>query len=122
MIPFKMVEVPIKDWAHINNGNENLDVVQVFKSDRFLVQVRRHGPVMRLCVNKVKNTPTPDGKIRWADGITWDELQEIKDQCGYQDKWLVEYYPPKNRIVNVANIRHLWIMDNEPPYTLDRPV
>jgi len=120
MIPFKLIEFPKGKWEHLNNGNSNADVLRVFQCDRFLIQIRRHGPTIRLCVNKVKfyRDAKDPGELKWQDGITWDELQEIKNQCGYQDHWMCEYYPPQDQVVNVANIRHLWLMDKPPEYTL----
>ena len=53
---------------------------------------------------------------RWRDGITWDELQHVKDQCGFADRWAVEVYPPTGEVVDVAAIRHLWLLDAPPPY------
>ena len=55
----------------------------------------------------------PDG--RWKDDITWDELQEIKRQAGYGNQMAVEIYPDDLDIVNVANMRHLWILDEPLP-------
>ncbi len=79
----------------------------------FLAQlyVEREG-VLRLSVNR---TSTADGE-RWEDGITWDELQAVKDQCGFADRWAVEIYPPADRVVNVANVRHLWLLAQAPAY------
>ncbi len=45
------------------------------------------------------------------DGITWDELQAIKDER-FPNHTAVEIYPPHDEIVNEANIRHLWIVPN----------
>lgn len=47
---------------------------------------------------------------RWVDGITWDELQSIKAECGYGQHDALELYPPDSDVVNVANLRHLWVM------------
>lgn len=47
---------------------------------------------------------------RWADGITWDELQQIKAECGYVDMDALELYPIAADVVNVANLRHMWVM------------
>lgn len=118
MIPFKMLEVSRDKWDHLN-GNPNSDLIKVFKSDRFLVQIRKHKDSVRLSINKVKYTIV-NGNPIWHDAITWDELQEIKNQCGYENFWLCEYYPPKDSVVNVANIRHLWVMDKEPENRLDK--
>lgn len=45
----------------------------------------------------------------WRDGITWDELMEIKAGIGYADYWAVEVFPPTEHTVDVANMRHLFI-------------
>jgi len=47
----------------------------------------------------------------WVSEITWDELQRIKRECGRGDKDAVELYPADADVVNVANMRHLWIVD-----------
>jgi hypothetical protein len=66
----------------------------------------------RLSINRT--TRTPDG-ARWADGITWDELQAIKRHVGCGDCWAVEVYPPDAEVVDVANIRHLWLLPSDGP-------
>jgi hypothetical protein len=53
---------------------------------------------------------------RWADNITWDELQALKTQCGYGGHDAVEVYPPTRDVVNVANIRHLWVLAEKLPF------
>ncbi len=45
-----------------------------------------------------------DGK----DGISWDDLQKLKDEHLGPDALAVELYPSASRVVNEANIRHLW--------------
>jgi len=115
--PFKMIEVPMEKWRHLN-GNKDSDVIRVFQCSKYLVvfqcskylvQIRKHRDKVRMAINKVHHT-FKHGKPIWQDGITWDELQEIKNQCGFEDCWLCEYYPPKDKVVNVANIRHLWVI------------
>lgn len=44
-----------------------------------------------------------------GDGLTWDELQAIKRDVGFGDWHGLEIYPPDQQVVNVANIRHIWI-------------
>ena len=50
---------------------------------------------------KVQRT---DGK----DGITWDELHEIKNEYLGPEVAAVEFYPPAARVVNELNMRHLY--------------
>lgn len=52
----------------------------------------------------------------WVDGITWDQLYAIKAAVGYGKHDAVEIYPGAAPLVNVANIRHLWVMRNPLPY------
>lgn len=113
----KMEKVPEGEWAHLNSHDSSNPVISVFKSDKFLVQIRRQRTSIRLSINKIAHT-FEKGKPIWKDGITWDELQEIKNQCGFEKDWFSEYYPPRDEVVNIANIRHLWIMDKRPEETL----
>ena len=64
----------------------------------------------RLSVNSVRR----DSRGRWRDGITWDELQRVKNECLGEGVWCVEVYPAQNKLVNVSNIRHLWVLDGPP--------
>lgn len=57
-----------------------------------------------------------DGHLKvWRDddrdGITWDELQAVKDEVFGPDAWCVEHYPAADDVVNEVNMRHLWIVD-----------
>lgn len=81
----------------------------------FLVQLYDYGSGLRLsiCRTGVKGFGKNNNPI-WKDNISWDELQYIKAEVGFADAWACEFYPPEEKIVNVANIRHLWIM-KEPP-------
>lgn len=73
----------------------------------FLVQeFQEDEGVIRLTVN----TTSIGSSGRWKDGISWDALQEIKSVVGYGDRDAVEIYPRDSDVVNVANMRHLWIM------------
>lgn len=81
--------------------------IKVYVSDQFLVQLFDEGSeILRITVNRTSR----DGRGNWVDGISWDELQEIKNTIGYKDKFAVEVYPAENDIVNVANMRHLWVL------------
>jgi len=79
----------------------------VFLSRRFLVQVfQEENGIIRLSINRTKMRM--DGK--WETGISWDELQYIKKEIGFGDMYAIEIYPPEKDVINVANMRHLWIL------------
>lgn len=84
---------------------EKSNRIAVWRSRHFLVQVFMETDAIRLSVNRTD----VDGEGRWRDGITWDELQKIKCAVGYGPWMALEFYPPDEDVVNVANIRHLWI-------------
>lgn len=65
-----------------------------------------HESMRRLSVLRVTTQ-----KDDWADEITWDQLQRVKRECGFGEVDAVEVYPRDSDVVNVANIRHLWLMD-----------
>lgn len=87
--------------------------VAVWRSRGFLVQkyLAPAPAIARLSV--LRTTLAGD---RWQDGITWDELQAIKNEVGYFAHTAVEVYPPVRDVVNVAAIRHLWLLDGPLPF------
>ena len=88
--------------------------VRVWQSRDWLVQEFTTGDGMAIARLSV-HRGTLDGQ-RWADGVTWDQLQQIKREVGYGDHDAVEIYPADADVVNVANMRHLWIMAAKLPF------
>lgn len=108
--PAVLQRVPRSQWP-----DPEAPQVAVWRSRDFLVQVfddpHESGTIRRLSINRTRM----DGD-RWADGITWDELQRVKRELGLGNVWAVEVYPPDAELVNVANVRHLWLMDQPPTF------
>jgi hypothetical protein len=77
-----------------------------------LVQLFDDSGTDRLSINRADI----DNYGMWLDGITWDDLQRIKAEIGFGDRWAVEIFPPDNKVINVANIRHLWLLPTEPDF------
>lgn len=107
--PVALREMPPDTWPSRPAG-----VARVLRSRRFLVQVYAPTPegAVRLSVNRTE--VTDEG--RWRDEIAWDDLQRLKAEAGYADRWAVEVYPPDEHVVNVANMRHLWLLPERPPF------
>lgn len=103
--PLFLKEVPKEDWPE-SRSVENKPF-RVYRNRAFLVQeYKEQNGIRRLSVNRT--TMKPNG--RWDENITWEELQDLKRQAGYGDWYAVEIYPPENDLVNVANMRHLWVL------------
>lgn len=94
--------IPSSKWPLATEAKQ----IEVHMSRKFLVQVfAEDGGYIRLSVTRCEL-----GKGRtFADGISWDELQDIKRDLGYGDRFAVEAYPEDKHTINVANMRHLWI-------------
>lgn len=107
--PDTLVQVPPDQWP----SNEPTGIDQVWRSKKFLVQVyaEKDGAV-RLSICRVIISKSG----HWQDGITWMDLQRLKAECGYGDRWAVEIYPPNDEVVNVANMRHLFVLGGAPAY------
>lgn len=109
----KFEEVPQNEWLY---RPKTSTLTKVFKNRDFLVQIYNDpSGYTRISVNRTKTLGFKDGKLPlWKDGITWDQLQTIKNAIGYENEWLVECYPPENDLVNVANFRHLFLLKEKP--------
>lgn len=113
--PRTLTQVPPAQWPAATRPP---GLVELWRSRSFLVQVfaERKG-ITRLSVCRT----TADGSGRWHDGITWDELQQLKRECGRGDLDAVEVYPRDGDVVNVANFRHLFVFDQPLDFVWRRP-
>ena len=112
--PVHLVEVPRSEqprWEF-----DTPPPIRVFRSCEFLVQIFDHEGAVRLSV--CRTSLRDDG--RWDDGISWDELQRLKREAGYGDAFAVEIFPEDRSQVNVANMRHLWILPERLPFAWGR--
>lgn len=99
-LPEYLVLVPRAEWPY-----ERENLIEVWRSKHFLVQVlREHDGMERMSICR-----TSHNGERWDDQITWDELMKCKRQCKRGDRDALEVYPADKDIVNVANMRHLWL-------------
>lgn len=113
--PEKLREVPPDQWPLFPSGPAK--PVRVLRSREFLVQVYTvTGGGLRLTANR--STLRGDG--RWDDRIEWDELQRLKAEAGYGTCWALEVYPPDDEVVNVGNLRHLWLLPCAPAFAWRR--
>jgi hypothetical protein len=103
----KLVEVPREQWP----GRPGLTVpVKLWKSRHYLAQLHEetwlgNTEVLRLSVNRVARAAGG-----WGENIPWQELMRCKREAGYADWYAIEIYPRDRDIVNVANMRHLWLL------------
>jgi len=103
--PGVMTRVPESSWPPYSPANAG-KMVMVFRSSEFLAQVFDEAGGTRISVTRTRL----NGRGDWDDGIHWDEMMKVKRECGFGEVSFVEMYPPDADAVNVANMRHLWLM------------
>jgi hypothetical protein len=103
--------LPVEEWPPSMIG-ANHPPVKVMRSHDFLVQIFDEGDVLRMSVNRC----AIDDDGNWRSNISWDELQRIKSEAGFGNWWAVEIFPSNCEVINVANMRHLWLLSDAPPF------
>jgi hypothetical protein len=104
-----LVQVPPINWPSFPDRSR----VEVWRSQSYLVQVfDKENGAWRVSVNRTEL----DSNGHYKDGLTWEELMEIKRQIGHGHSWAVEILPADSQIVNVANMRHFWLLDVAPSF------
>lgn len=105
--PVALQPVPLADLA-VTGCPSEARRTGLFRSRAFLVQVFTEvGGMQRLSINR---TEWDERKGNYREEISWDDLQRLKDEAGFGARVAIEVYPPAELVVNVANIRHLWIL------------
>lgn len=97
-------EVPRELWITINPNKKRF---RCFRGDTYTIQLLdESNGIHRICVQRND----------FGEGISWDDLQAIKNAIGYQDFDAVEIYPKHDDVLNVGNFRHLWVMPTLLPF------
>ena len=113
-LPAKLTPVPKHKWPLSGDFRRPMEV---WASKKFLVQVFDEGVYAdRITVFRTKRKAND----KWKDGITWDELQQIKRDIGRGDQWAVEVYPDDRHLIRDANMRHLFLVPQRPPFAWRR--
>lgn len=107
----ELVEIPKEKYPQApDNFNPP---ISVYRNNRFVVQIFEvaGSDILRLSINRT----AIDHKGNWLDGITWEEMQNLKNQL-FPEVEAVEIYPSIEDTVNVANMRHLWLLPEKLPF------
>jgi hypothetical protein len=110
--PSRLVEIPKSQWPPRRHGTSESEYPQALWRSRhylvtqFAVPALRGVEARRLTVNRT--ALGSDG--HWEQDIPWDDLQRCKRETGHGDWYGFEIYPRDRDLVNVANMRHLWLL------------
>lgn len=111
-LPKVMTEIDLDDVAL--PGERPRGIVKGWRSCWGIAQLfdRKEEGCMRLTVQRLEdNIAFREHAGNGGRPISWDELMAVKAECGFADKWAVEIFPPTDKVVNVAPMRHLWLID-----------
>ena len=110
--PQTMTVVP-KDsplWKQLPVGDPRLTnpPTDAWRSSKFLacLYIEPGKAARRLSICRCKI----DDAGRLEANIAWEDLQQVKSECGFGGLDAVEVYPRDADVVNVANMRHLWLL------------
>ena len=113
--PDTLKEVPRSQWPY-----ENKDCLHVYKNANTVIQVldnkapaTANTPWEGTLLVSIKHTRAKNPK-QYAKGshdieITWDDLYAVKKHL-WPNQIALEIHPPTADLVNVANMRWLWIL------------
>lgn len=75
--------------------------IAAWTSTHFLAALFRQEGVLRLSIARADSAPAP---------ISWEELMQVKRDCGFGTQDALEVYPCDEDILNTGNIRHLYFV------------
>src|SRR5258708_3951983 len=101
--PEALEMIPRKDWPPLSKLAEANKPFEVWRSRTFFIMIYMDRGFERLSMLR---TEFSDNTGRFSDGVSWDDMQRLKAECGRGSRWAVEVYPPDAEIVNVQNMRH----------------
>lgn len=109
--PAVLTQLPVSEWPE--HSQMEHPPFAVWISRDYLVQLfDEAAESIRITVCRTAVNPTRGG---WKEDITWDELQTVKRQIGLGGRLAVEIFPADRDVVNVANMRHLWVLRDPLP-------
>lgn len=101
-----LLEFPITIWPKVT-----FPPVRAWRSKHYVAALYPGVPA-RLSINRTQVFRRGDGIDTFVDQISWDDIQKCKRECGLGDLEAVELYPADRDVVDVANMRHLWLLPN----------
>jgi hypothetical protein len=109
----KLQRIPESEYPPFWKLHKDKAPIEAWSSRGFLLMVFIERGGIRLSIMR---TLYDENTGRFSDGISWDDLERLKYECGRGEEWAVEIFPPRSEIVNVQNMRHLFVLPEPPPY------
>lgn len=115
--PVTLREMPQEEWSDAIRTMNRLvfsKMVRAWRSRSFVVMLfAEPSGYSRLSVMRCDFVGAGD---RAVGGITWDEMQQQKREAGFGQAWAVECFPPDADVVNIQNMRHMFLLPEPPAF------
>jgi hypothetical protein len=108
-LPVTLTPVREDVWPDIHGMSKK--PIAVWQSREFLVQLYDEKAFNGIAVNRATICRvTVETNNDWTANIKWEDIQKIKTDIGFGNWYALEIYPRNCDVVNVANMRHLWML------------
>lgn len=105
----RLIEIGPDQWPAGHPPN----LIKVLRNKDYLLQIYEEASnLIRLSITRTMI----NADLEWQDGITWEQLQALKDEAGFDQCDAVEVFPRKDDVVNAHNVRHLWVLAHQLPF------
>lgn len=74
-----------------------------------MIYTKQWGNVEHVTISRVHKDGEPIASTDGANAIGWSEKQMIKNELFGEDRFAIEVYPKQDRLVDVADVYHLWV-------------
>ena len=65
------------------------------------------GKIEHVTITKGQGTRNGEGEI------TWSQKQQIKDELFGENRFAIEVFPKRDKLVDVMDVYHLWVFDKK---------
>ena len=105
----KLTKISIDD-PYLHYISKKDEVKEIYRNKQFLVIIFACGNGLKITVSRNEY----DYKTKRQKGnISWDELQQIKNDIGYSEHTFVEFFPKESELIDIDSVRHLWLVIDE---------
>lgn len=74
-----------------------------------MIYTKQWGNVEHVTISRLHKDGEPIVSTDGANVIGWSEKQMIKNELFGEDRFAIEVYPKQDRLVDVADVYHLWV-------------